>query len=327
MPVLSLSLEAEEVAGLSTLIAQEARNAGRGSDEATRHHAATMARALLREALAGKLESAGLPWPPSAESVTAAQETVHQNTGRQNTGHQNTGHQEAGHREERPKIIRKYLAYVLAVAVVVVLIGGYGGHWAWTGFQKNGQLWDWLTLLVLPVVVGAVPLWIRYRQHISTFRRISHGTAFAAWVALVIAGYLLPLAWTGFTGQTLWDWLSLFLAPIAVAAAATVAATQQRVPEILRSLRPYQSALGGALIGGFVISVIGGYALGWTWTGYAGNTLWDWLQLLLLPVVVPTVLLPGLLKWVAGEEALKASEPAPAPKPSSFSEASRYILR
>jgi hypothetical protein len=62
--------------------------------------------------------------------------------------------------------------------------------------------------------------------------------------------------------------------------------------------------------------VIGGYALGWSWTGYAGNTLWDWLIMLLVPLVFPTILLPALLKWVSGnaaEQASKAHQAPPAP--------------
>ena len=51
---------------------------------------------------------------------------------------------------------------------------------------------------------------------------------------------------------------------------------------------------------------IGGYALQWHWTGYAGNTVWGWLGIL-LPLVFPTLLLPPLLKWVSGNAAGRAS--------------------
>ena len=51
----------------------------------------------------------------------------------------------------------------------------------------------------------------------------------------------------------------------------------------------------------------GGYALRWSWTGYPGNTLWDWLQLLLLPLVVPAILLPALLNWITGDAAERAA--------------------
>jgi hypothetical protein len=40
----------------------------------------------------------------------------------------------------------------------------------------------------------------------------------------------------------------------------------------------------------FVAVVVGGYALGWGWTGFQGNTLWDWLRLLLVPFVLPATL-------------------------------------
>ena len=46
-----------------------------------------------------------------------------------------------------------------------------------------------------------------------------------------------------------------------------------------------------------------GYLVPWAWTGFTGNTAWDWIKLLLLPVLLPTVVLPRLLdaaeEWVA----------------------------
>jgi hypothetical protein len=77
--------------------------------------------------------------------------------------------------------------------------------------------------------------------------------------------------------------------------------------------------------------VIGGYLLRWRWTGYSGYAghagyaghggygpyvgkyLWDWLTLLLAPLVFPTILLPALLKWVSGNAARRASEARKAP--------------
>jgi hypothetical protein len=43
-------------------------------------------------------------------------------------------------------------------------------------------------------------------------------------------------------------------------------------------------AIIAALATGWIVTVIGGYALRWTWTGYPGHTLWDWLGML-LPLV------------------------------------------
>ena len=32
----------------------------------------------------------------------------------------------------------------------------------------------------------------------------------------------------------------------------------------------------------------------WRWTGFTGNTVWNWLHLLLLPLLVPVVIVPLL---------------------------------
>jgi hypothetical protein len=80
-----------------------------------------------------------------------------------------------------------------------------------------------------------------------------------------------------------------------------------------RSLRPYQKGLIVALAVGWIVTVIGGYLLRWSWTGYAGMALWDWLTLLLVPLVFPTIVLPALLKWVSGNAARRASEAREAP--------------
>jgi len=45
--------------------------------------------------------------------------------------------------------------------------------------------------------------------------------------------------------------------------------------------------------------VLAGYLVPWNWTGFRGNTAWDWVKLLLLPVVVPTVLVPTAVRLVA----------------------------
>jgi hypothetical protein len=54
------------------------------------------------------------------------------------------------------------------------------------------------------------------------------------------------------------------------------------------------------------IPMLGGYLWGWKWTGLAGQTLWDWLRLLLLPVAIPTVVSPAL-SAVAREIVLRAA--------------------
>jgi hypothetical protein len=54
--------------------------------------------------------------------------------------------------------VRRYGSSIVATAVLVALLGGYAGGWSWTGFKANNQVWDWLNLLLLPVVIGIIPL-------------------------------------------------------------------------------------------------------------------------------------------------------------------------
>ena len=65
------------------------------------------------------------------------------------------------------------------------------------------------------------------------------------------------------------------------------------------------------------MTLIGGYAWRWTWTGHRGNTLWDWLQLLLLPLVFPSILLPALLEWTSGNAAERARQDTEAAREQS----------
>lgn len=65
----------------------------------------------------------------------------------------------------------------------------------------------------------------------------------------------------------------------------------------------------------------GGYSRGWRWTGFQANRqLWDWLQLLLLPLVFPTILLPMVLRWVTGNAAARARKAAAGPAVSEPAE-------
>jgi hypothetical protein len=46
---------------------------------------------------------------------------------------------------------------------------------------------------------------------------------------------------------------------------------------------------GGVAALAFLIIVICGYLFGWQWTGLPKQTLWDWLQLLIIPAVLAGV--------------------------------------
>jgi hypothetical protein len=313
MAVLTFTIVPDEFLGLSALIALDGADGGGGTGSAL----VSKARALMRGALADKLQETGLPWAPSAAAVKKrAAEAAEPASGmRALIGNKN---------------VRKYGTSVVAVAALVVLWGGYHWGWSWTGFPKPNQLWDWLTLLLVPVALGTIPLWIQDRDYISRPRRVAYGVVIVAWTGLVIAGYLLHWRWTGFQDQKLWNWLNLILLPVALT--TTIALTSSRVRSSkARSLRPYQKGLIAALAVGWIVTVIGGYLLHWRWTGYAGYparaahaghggygsypwpNLWDWLKLLLAPLVFPTILLPALLKWVSGNAARRASEARKAP--------------
>ena len=127
--------------------------------------------------------------------------------------------------------------------------------------------------------------------------------AVVAWTGFVIAGYLIPIKWAGFSDVKLWGWLGLLAVPAAVATAMTLFDMAARGGKI--RLGPYQKAIIAALVAGWIVTVIGGYALHWTWTGYTGKDLWDWLRLL-LPLVFPIILLPPLVKWATGNAAGRA---------------------
>lgn len=279
MADVTLALDHDELLGLGALAALDAAGDGAGTGTGP----AAAARALLDTALAGRLAQAGLPWaPPAGEAA---------------------GREAAGPAAPGGAALRRDLPAGLALAAVVLLWGGYARGWAWTGFRANGQLWDWLSLLLLPVTIAVIPLWIQYRAYISRARRAAYWAVIAGWAGFVAAGYLVPLGWTGFRGVTLWMWLSLLAVPVALAVTMAMASMRVRPAAALRALRPYQRAALAALGAGWALTLAGGYALGWKWTGYTdpGNgTLWAWLQMLLVPLLLPTLAQPALLRWITG---------------------------
>jgi hypothetical protein len=183
----------------------------------------------------------------------------------------------------------------VAVLLVLFLCAGYGEGWAWTGLSQRVTLWDWLEGLALPVTVGLVPLLLRHRARLGRSHWTAGSVVLLVFVALVLAGYLVPWNWTGFTGNTLWDWLSLALLPLVIATS-----TLWRPPPRWAARHTALTAIGLAVAAGVVLA---GYLVPWAWTGFTGNTAWDWIKLLLLPLLLPTVVLPRLLDaaetWVA----------------------------
>ena len=277
-----------------------------------------LARSAMRDGLEGRLRKVNLAWAPTAEAVdqalaaTAQATPAAQASGPSAAATATTG---AGidtttssgmarfHAIRKNEKVRRNTGMVVGVAFLVTLIGGYAAGWQWTGFQANNQLWDWLHLLLLPVAFALLPVWLRYSEHISRNRKLGLAAAVVAFWVFVAIGYLVPLTWTGFKGQMLWNWLTLIALPVTLI-------TVRAWPTTGREVRKTHITVFTVLAIAWIATLIGGYAGSWHWTGYPGNTLWDWLQLLLLPIVFPTILLPAFLHWSSGGAAQRAREAA-----------------
>jgi len=190
--------------------------------------------------------------------------------------------------------------YVLVALAIFFLWAGYAEGWAWTGLSRRVTLWDWLEGLALPVTVALVPLLMRHRGHLGPSHVTTGVIVLALFAALVLAGYLVPWTWTGFTGNTMWDWLSLALLPLVIATS-----TFWRPPP--RWTARHATVIAIALVVSGLV-VLAGYLVPWAWTGFTGNTAWDWLKLLLLPLLLPTLVLPRLLD--TAEDWMAPSPPA-----------------
>jgi hypothetical protein len=276
MAALTISIKRDEFLGLGALaLLDKAVNGGPNDIAVT-------AGLLMRGALAARLDELGLPWAPSPETARK----------RAAEAAEPDGALLALMKADR---VRRYVPSVLAFIAMFVLWGGYVQGWKWTGLQDNNQMWDWLEALLLPVVVATVPLWIQRRGRVSRAGRVTCALVISAFAGLVVAGYVIPLEWTGFPGNKLWDWLELLLIPLAVASAPFLSS-------VVRSLRPYQKGLIVLIALGWIITIIGGYDWRWEWTGYQDNMLLDWLKLLLFPLVVPIIVIPATLQFVSGKQ-------------------------
>src|SRR3954453_22015358 len=101
----------------------------------------------------------------------------------------------------------------------------------------------------------------RDREHLRRSHRTAPRPTLLAFAALVLAGYLMPMPWTGFTGNTLWDWLSLALLPLVIATS-----TLGRPPP------RWTARHVGLLTSGVVLAsvvVAAGYLVPWAWTGFS----------------------------------------------------------
>jgi hypothetical protein len=180
---------------------------------------------------------------------------------------------------------------LLAVAVGVVVWGGYGRGWSWTGLTTNATLWAWLKLLALPLSLATLPLWLQSHRRMMTARRAPLVAAAAGFGLLIVLGYSLHWAWTGFAGNTLWDWFEVLLLPVAIATVKYWTAE--------RTIEARHWCLVVALVAGFLTFAVCAYLLPIGWSGFVGNTLWDWVSLLLIPLLMPLLLVPAVTNWVS----------------------------
>jgi hypothetical protein len=197
-------------------------------------------------------------------------------------------------RPRRPVTAGRVAVVLGALGLAIVLWGGYGRHWRWTGFQRNATLWDWLHVLVLPLAFVVAPLWVRHRTRMDPTRHVLLTLAAAGFAILVVLGYALDLGWTGFPGNRLWDWLELLVLPLAVAFLPVWS-------DLWRGLRPHHVAVAACTVAALVVTAVGGYEYDWRWTGFEGNTLFDWLQLFVAPLLLPIVLVPLVGAWLVAD--------------------------
>jgi hypothetical protein len=105
----------------------------------------------------------------------------------------------------------------------------------------------------------------------------------------------------GFRGNTVWDWLGLVVLPV----------TLLLMPwfgDLRGDWQRHHTVITAIVLAAFVAVVLGGYLGGWSWTGFTGNTLWDWLHLLLLPLLLPTVIVPALSPIAMGHVTVVAEQ-------------------
>jgi hypothetical protein len=180
---------------------------------------------------------------------------------------------------------RGLLAVAAASALLIAataMFAVHGRQWPWTGFAGSTSLWSWLRLLVQPVAIAFLTVRLFIGAPLRMARTVCL-TGALLFALLILAGYLGHWTWTGFPGKALWDWLTLMLFPVVIAL----------LPEWIRRGEPFGPvARLGALVGlgAFALLVVGGYHWGWTWTGFAGNTFRDWLDLMIAPFLIPLAL-------------------------------------
>ncbi len=165
-------------------------------------------------------------------------------------------------------------------AMIVTFVGGHLMGWRWTGYRQHRDLWDVLHVAVLPVVLAVLPVWLETHTTQGRIWRVTLSASALGFAVVVVGGYAFNWGWTGFRGNTLWDWMTLLFIPATVALLPVWYETHAT----LRRRWLVGSTLALAAL---AVVVLGGYAGSWAWTGFSGNTLYDWLDLLMVPLLLP----------------------------------------
>jgi hypothetical protein len=118
--------------------------------------------------------------------------------------------------------------------------------------------------------------------------------ALGVFAAAVVVGLLVTVCgtfrwgwtWTGYRdtdNASLWGWLHLVLLPVTIALLPLWLRSRERRKAYWR--------VGFAMLTlALAVLAVGGYRWGWGWTGFRHKTLWNWLEVFLVPFAVPAVL-------------------------------------
>ncbi len=140
--IVSVVIRGDDVLGLQVL----ATVAGIGESDSDRF--AEVLTSTLQRGVIESYRTTGLAWPPNPAGFGVGKHFGALTDMRSDEP-----------RSYRPGTdTRRKVTLGVAAATVILMIGSYAGHWSWTGLKKNGQVWDWMQLLLLPVGLGTFPL-------------------------------------------------------------------------------------------------------------------------------------------------------------------------
>src|SRR5207248_969581 len=165
--------------------------------------------------------------------------------------------------------------YVIAALLLVSVVGGYVFNWSWTGFQGN-TLWDWFNVVLQPFGLAGLSIFLGSTVKWREVFELVVAVVVVFLLASVAGSYAFNWNWTGFQGNRLSEWINLPLSPVTLAVVSISFKGYERVWTVV--------IVAAAIF--LLVSAVGGYVFNWNWTGFRGNTLWDWLKLLLLPIAL-----------------------------------------